>query len=311
MNYRDLRHVLTAGASRLVLSIEGEEADTGGAGGAEETLDPGPADDGGSEGEAGDEPAAEAPAAEPAEAEPEPAPEPKSTRVPWQTKRIDKLTAEARAAQEAADAARAEAAESRRQLDAYRALYGTDAIPPAGTPAAAAAAAEASPGGQRTYTESEVNNLVAERARLQTIDQTLNRWYEDGVKTEGDAFKTRIAQVGQAFGADLVKRVDFFEAITSLPNGAAVYDKLAGDLDHFAEVLSMNPLQLGLELGRLSTAAAAKPAARKEVSRVPAPITPVDGSGGREFDPETASMEDYVKVREAQREARWKEKGYA
>src|ERR1700756_3309875 len=106
MNYRDLRHVLTAGASRLVLSIEGEEADTGGAGGAEETLDPGPADDGGSEGEAGAEPAAEAPAAEPAEAEPEPAPEPKSTRVPWQTKRIDKLTAEARAAQEAADAAR-------------------------------------------------------------------------------------------------------------------------------------------------------------------------------------------------------------
>ena len=66
-------------------------------------------------------------------------------------------------------------------------------------------------------------------------------------------------------------------------------------------------------LSRISkaTPAAAKPAARKEVSRVPAPITPVDGSGGREFDPETASMEDYVKVREAQREARWKEKGYA
>lgn len=316
MNYRNLRHLIGEGwggstPRRLVLSIEGDD-DAGGAGGEPEggAADPTPEfgdapDADAPEGGAGDAPAADAGADAPAgDVDPEPAP--KSARVPWQTKRIDALTATAKAEREARERLEREAAETKRKLDAYHALYGDAAVPPV-TPGAPAASPAATPAGDgRVYTQAEFDAEVANRAKLQTIDSTLNRWFDEGVSTGGEAFKQKLAAAGAAFGSQLIQRVDFFEALTSLPNGAQVYESLAGDLDHFADVLEMNPLQLGMELGRLSTSAAAKPAAKPHrISSAPPPISPISASGGREPDPETETTEQYHERRQRERQARY------
>lgn len=295
MNYRNLRHLLEP--SRLVLSIEGE-GDTGGGGGApaaapaaEPPAAPAP--------EAGGDPpapAADAPAPAPADVGDEP-PAPKPTRTPWQDKRVDKYAAIAKAAEERATAAAAEAAENRRQLDAYRALYGADAVPPA-----APAAAPAAPATGATYTQEDVQREAQRIAGLNRLNERCDAMFTAGKAAHGDGFVAACSAAGKAFGADLAGRVDFFEAITDLPNGADVYAQLAGDLDHFAEVLAMSPMKLGMELAKLSAAGATK----KEpiVSRVPAPIEPLEGSGGGDFNPETASMDDYEKDFEARRARR-------
>ena len=314
MNYRNLRDLLQRGTSRLVLNVDGDEGS--GAGGDP----PPPGDAGGGAGDPpsdppGGDPAADAPPAAAdgaAGGDPpgDPAP-PKPERTPWYTKRIDSLTAAQKAEKERADRAAEEAAEARRTAEAYRALYGDlqPGAPGAGAPPAAAPAAGA---GGRTYSEADFQAAVQQQARLQSINQTLERWYEDGVKTGGDEFKQTIARAGQAFGQELAKRTDFFEALTSLPNGDKVYNQLAGDLDHMAEVLAMNPLQLGVELGRLSAAANSTAAPRgRPVSNAPAPIAPVDGSGGQKpFDPESSDMSAYVSDFEARRQRRFQERGH-
>lgn len=317
MNYRNLRGLLNAGASRLVLSIEGEGADTGGAGGAD---DAGGGEAGGDEGAGGDDAGGEAggddgaaggegggdpPAAE-AGGETPPA---KPARVPWHTKRIGQLTGETRQAQEEAAAARREAEEARRQVAAYQALYGTDGVPaaaPAAAPAASPAPAAAAPASGRTYTAEEFQAAVADQARLQTLNQTLEGWYAQGVEKGGDKFKADIAAAGQAF-PQLGQRRDLWEALAALPNGGDVYATLAGDLDHLAEVLEMPPVQLGMELAKQS-AALAKPASRgaaPPISRAPKPPATVEGQGGSQFDPDTAGMDDYYKDFERRRQARY------
>lgn len=314
MNYRNLKDHPWRGASRLVLSIEGDDAGAGGG-------DPAPTsgDAGGGDPAPADvaEPPAPAAADAPAGAADAPAPEdppapaPKPERTPWYTKRIDSLTAAQKSEKEARERAEAQAAETQRQLEAYRALYGD--VGGGGAPPAAAPTAPAAPGAPKTYTQAEFDAAVQQQAKLQGINQTLERWYEDGVKTGGDQFKQTIAGARQAFGQELARRTDFFEALTSLPNGDKVYNQLAGDLDHMADVLAMNPMQLGMELGRLSAAAGTAPARRETpISRAPAPITPVDGTGGADkpFDPETSDMNAYVNDFEARRQRRFQERGH-
>lgn len=311
MKYRDLRTLMLAGASRLVLTIGEDDGggDTGGASGAPEAdavvVDPTPEFGGAPDAGEGEAPAGEAGAegAEGGEGEP---PAPRPARVPWQNKRIDKLTAETKAEREARERAERERDETKRKLDAYQALYGTEVVPPAAPGAPATPAPAAAPDGQRVYTQAEFDAEVASRAKLATIDNTLNQWFDEGVKEGGEAFKQKLAAAGQAFGPQLVQRLDFFEALTSLPNGAQVYEALAGDLDHFADVLEMNPLQLGLELGKLSTAAGTKPAAKPHrISNAPPPITPINGAGGRAADPETETPEEYHERRQRERQARY------
>lgn len=226
------------------------------------------------------------------------------TRVPWQVKRIGELTAEKKGLADAAAAekARADAAEAR--AASYEALYGK----PDGTPAPAPAAA---PDGERRYTEVEVAAEAARRANLAALDQRCETLFNDGKKAHGAAWQARIDQAGLAFGDQLRQRGDFFEALTSLPNAADVYHALTGDLDHLGEVLAMNPVQLGMELAKMSTAAAAKPKG-SAVSRTPAPISPIEGgdAGADETDLAKMPMDQFAKTREAQRLERAKARGY-
>jgi hypothetical protein len=123
-------------------------------------------------------------------------------------------------------------------------------------------------------------------------------------------FNARVEQVGQAFASELSQRADFWTAITSLPNGADVYHELGGDLDHFAAVLEMQPVQLGMELARLSDKMAARPRG-PVISKVPPPIDPLNGGGAQEeTDPAKMPMSDYAKDYERRRMQRAQERGY-
>lgn len=298
MKTRNLRNVFMAGAAlRHLMTVDGE-GEEGGAGGAPPSDPPAGAEGGGDPPEpaAGEGGEGGAGGAEGGDELP-----PRPQRVPWQAKRIDALTGQAKAEKERADRLEAELAAARERNASYEALYGRSEDPPASAPAPAA------PGGARTYTEAEVQAEAQRIAKLQTLNQRLETLFDEGAAKHGDSWKNQVNQAGQAFGRDLQQRVDFFEAVSKLPNAVDVYHALTGDLDHMSDVLAMGPLDLGMELANMSAKIAAKPKA-PAVSKAPAPIEPIDGAGGGSSSDDLGkmSMEDFAKARERQREERFK-----
>jgi len=80
-------------------------------------------------------------------------------------------------------------------------------------------------------------------------------------------------------------RPDALMALTQLPDGHRVYRELAGNLDNAARILQMPPMQMAVELARMSRGAdaadAPPPAAAVPVSRAPAPLRRVGGNSGQ------------------------------
>lgn len=232
---------------------------------------------------------------------------PPPKRTPWQQKRIDALTAQARTAEEGRASAERERDEARQRAERYEALYGADTLaagsgdpPPAVPPAA----------GGRVYTQAEFQAESARQANIARLSEKCETLFDAGAKVHGVEWTNRVTEAAKNFGAELQRRTDFWEAITKLPNGAEVYHTLAGDLDHLDEVLRMQPVELGMELARLSTSAAAPPRS-PPVSRVPAPIDPLQGNGGgTEEALDKMPIGDYVAAREKQRAERRKERGW-
>ena len=226
----------------------------------------------------------------------------KKPRVPWYNKRIDSLTARAGSAEQALAQAQREAAEAREKAAAYEALYGSGGESPTAAPAA--------PANGRTYTEAELGAEAQRQAQIIASNQALNTrlddLYETGVKAYPD-FEARVQQAGSAFGQDLAKRVDLFQALAKLPNASDVYYNLVGNLDHVAEVLAMGPVELGMELANMSAKATKKGPA---VSRVSAPINPLTGSGGDEKDLSKVDMNEYAARREREIAERRQARGY-
>lgn len=307
------RFALFAGARMPLLTIgEDDDEPAVGAGAAPTPAagDPPPAPGGAGEGgEGGDGGAAPPPAAgaEGGAGDPPPAPEPKPARIPWQNRRIDQLTARVSQAEERNAELEREAQAARERAAAYEALYGRAEDPPAGgappPPPAGGAAPPTSPTGERLYTKTELEAEAARVANVNRLNERIEGVFNAGATAHGKAWTERVNAAGAAFGTDLQKRPDLFEALTALPNPEAVYFQLAGDLDHFADVLAMPPIQLGMELARLSVAAGGtvKP---QRLSNAPAPITPVEGNGGGGGGGEETT-EQYAERRERERAARY------
>lgn len=255
-----------------------------------------------------------APTPEPAPAEPTaaaptaptPAPVLESPAAParpdWKDARLAKQTAKLREAEETAAAATRQATESAAELARYRQQYGAQP-PVAGAPAPTAAV----PSADRLYTKAELDIETARAANIKVLNDKCEQMFDAGASQLGDQWKQRVAAAQNAFGEDLRQRPDFFEALTTLPNSAAVYSELAGDLNHFAEVLALSPTRLGMELAQLSVKVGNGPSPR-QVSQAPAPITPIDGNASGGDGSDLGSVKDmgtYVKIRERQREERF------
>jgi hypothetical protein len=306
MHHHRYRSMLMAGASRLLLTADdgAEDGGAGGGGAAPAAAAPAPAAEAPAPAEEGAPAPEEGGGAAPAAEAPAPEEERKPTRVPWQQKRIDELTASAKTAREEAERVRREAEAANARAARYQALYGDldDSAAPASPPPPPAA------GGQRTYTETELREEANRLAQVNVINQRCDQMFAKGATAHAATWEKRINGVGQAFGPDLARRVDFFDAVSGLDNGADVYHELAGDLDHMAEVLAMPPMQMGMELARLSAKVAQKPKG-PAISKLPAPIEPVEGAAAETEDLASMDMGSYAKTREAQRLARAKERG--
>lgn len=174
--------------------------------------------------------------------------------------------------------------------------------------AALEAAASGSAEGPKLYTEDEVRSRINSestlKAKAERTNERLESLFETGTKTYKD-FGARVEGYVKAFGSEaLAQRPDFFEAVSELPNGADVIHNLSGDLDHMAEVLEMAPVKMGMELARLSEKLG-KPKSG-QVSKTPPPIKPLETVNNSELalDDPKLPMDEYVRRREAAREAR-------
>ncbi len=282
---------------------EGAESQTSTEGADEAAGEDGEDDAGGeedAEGEAGEESEAAAEGAEAAageDGEDEVGQQP--ARVPWQVKRLAKVTAAAKAA-EARAAALAEENEALKDL-AGRGDGGGDTSTSTTT---------AQPGA-RVYTEAEFQAEAARRAGVTTLNQKVDVIYDKAVELD-PKFTERLGPLREAVGEDLAKRPDFFKALTKLDNGAEVINALSKNLDHFSEILEGDPVDLALELAKMDRQVKKAPGGTPAPSRAGTTHRPpktIDTSTTPAPDLEKMSEEEYSQIRAKQRQARHEARG--
>lgn len=146
---------------------------------------------------------------------------------------------------------------------------------------------------QAPLTQADLDRLANERAEQMLAQR---RFVEEGERVY-NAGKAKYADFDDALGAYQLlggAPTDYIDAVQSLPNGEEVYYALGKNPDEAARVMKLPPVKMALELAKIS----AKISAPKPVSKVPAPISPVDGTSRGEPDPDKMSMAEWVKWRE-------------
>lgn len=110
-------------------------------------------------------------------------------------------------------------------------------------------------------------------AYVKDLNAACDRMDEAGVKQYPKTWASRVKEAAEIFGDEMQAKPAFLEAVTALPNAAAVYYELSGDPDRFEALLNMAPHRMGIELGQIS-ARLATPATRR-TSKAPDPIKPI------------------------------------
>jgi len=202
----------------------------------------------------------------------------KPAKTPWYQHRINELTRERKAAEEA------------RQRDVAR-LEADLAAARAGTT-------------QETRTQStpDIERTIEERAQQIALEQTqqtayndaCNKVYSAGKKEftggEGLSFDTALAQIGMLGEV----KPEFIQAATVLDNGHRVLHHLGSNLDLANELMNLPPVQLAIRMAEINSTLG-KPST-KPVSRAPAPITQINGVGAND-DLSRASLDSFMERR--------------
>jgi hypothetical protein len=147
---------------------------------------------------------------------------------------------------------------------------------------------------------SDVERLAFQRARelasQETLNQAANRTAAEGKKLfpDFDDAVRELADLGVS------QRREFLEAITDLPNGAAVFHHLGKNPDLALDVADLTPHRMAIRLAKLSQEIAASPA--KPISAAPDPVRPLAGASTPRPKSlnEAKSMDEWVRLREAQ-----------
>lgn len=184
--------------------------------------------------------------AEPAQTATEEAPE-EPKRKPWFQQRIDELTREKHEARRQAD-----------QLTAYlrQIQQGQQPEPQQGQP----------PAGYVPV--AEVGRIAAQQVEMAAFNRACDEIADHGASVFRD-FDSAV-QNFQSIGGPPPA---LLEAVTALgkEDGARVFYELGMNPDEAMRLSRLSPARMAVEVTRL----AAKPAASKPVSKVPAPITPI------------------------------------
>lgn len=246
-----------------------------------------PAEAEGEEHEGGDDPEGdltEADAADDADEE-EPAPK----RRDWRDRRFEKEFAKRKDAEAKADAAAKEA-------QALRELYSKPE--------------DERSDGERAQTREQIRREVEQQVRQEEwakrLNSNLDTMFDEGAKDFPKSWSGRVQEAADVFAEEMKANPGFLEALSDLPNRAAVYHELTGDFDKMEAVLKMPPHKMGMELARLSDKLATPKPTR--ISRTPAPIKPLESTAAKDVDLENMPMEEFAKLRERQMEERYKAK---
>jgi hypothetical protein len=194
------------------------------------------------------------PAATPV-ATPEPEAKPDTSWVP---KRISEITAARRAAE--ARVAELEA-ELTRARSAPAANPGDSTPPPADIDKLA-----------RSYAEK----LVRDQRSQETMSSRIAEIETAGAKEFGEDFQKSVSNLQMAG----VGGGDFLRVLTSVPNPEKIVTWLgkSENLNEAMRVATMDPVQMGIELTKLSSRATKE--LGKQISKAPPPIQPIDGGSG-------------------------------
>lgn len=221
------------------------------------------------------------------------------TKAPWFQKRIDQLTAEKWEERRKADNLQktnetllAQLAESRKTGAAPTTAEQTNTQTPPTTPAQPALTKQDNEKLSEAEIDARASRKADQIAKEREFTAACNNTYAAG-KDEFDDFD-RTLNTFSMFGGIPNTVLD---VVTDMPKGHAILYTLGKNPDLIEKLVNMSPTKQALELARLE-ASVSKPAS-KQVSSAPAPVKPIDGSGGRaEVDPEKMSMQDYVAWRE-------------
>jgi hypothetical protein len=147
---------------------------------------------------------------------------------------------------------------------------------------------EHQPGQQMTPDQirAEAKRLVQQ----ERFDESCNKVFDAGKTEFGGEWDSSLKTFQMLGGAS----PDFLEAITSMDNGHKVLHALGQDPETAERILSLPPLRMALELARLEAKAGTSAPTPKQVSKAPAPITPVGGKSAPVEPAEFASTAEYI-----------------
>lgn len=163
----------------------------------------------------------------------------------------------------------------------------------------------------REQLRKEALEEVRREEHLKSLNTRLDKLFDDGKKAFPKSWESRVKEAGEALRDEMVQRPDFFEAIADLDNATAVYHELTGDLDKMESLLQLPPHRMGIELAKISAKLSAPKPAR-QVSRAPAPITPLDKPTKEDLplDDPNLSQEEFNRRMDMEEEKRAKARRY-
>lgn len=234
--------------------------------------------------ENGDLPANDPAQAQETEVKPVEQEKPKNEQPDWLKKRFAELTAKRHDADRRAAEATERAAQLERQL---------------------AERQQESESGNVDYSqliekaaEQRAGKLAEQMAARQTFNSQCNDIASKG-KSDFPDFDNAIKNFNDYFGG---LSEDFLRAAVNVPDAHKVLHHLGQpeNLGEFARINELDPYARAVELVKLSQSVGkAKP-----VSKAPAPIDPIDGSGSVNTDPDKMTDSEWKKWREANRKSK-------
>lgn len=152
-----------------------------------------------------------------------------------------------------------------------------------------------------SLTDAEINRRANELANVRQFNEKCDTIAQKG-EQEFPGFKAALGNL-HAVGA-LGPNVSpaFLQTVAELPEAHKLLNHLGNNPDEAARIALLPQVKMALELARIESALG-KP---KEVSKAPAPIKPVTGTGGGNGDlsDPALSMEEYSRIRAQQRKAK-------
>lgn len=238
------------------------------------------------------EPEVTTPEPDPAAAGEDPEPKPEGEKKPktdWAHRRIDRVTRER-------EEARAEAKEAREEAARYRAIVeGAGAVD-------GDAGDNPTPPPPTALSEADVDRRAREIVAEKTFTDKCNAVAETG-KGRFEDWADTIANLGR-MGVLTEQGGPVLNAALETDAPEVILHHLGSNPDEAERIAALSPTRMAIEMdrlaGRLKTAAAPKPT---PISKVPAPMTPVDGARAGNpidiYDP-GISDEDFFAQRERQ-----------